>query len=325
MTTKEKFTAKDVQALRQRTGAGMMESKKALEENDGDMEKAIEYLRTKGIAKAEKRVGKQTSEGMIGSYIHHNGKVGVLVEVNCETDFVARTDDFKQLVKYVAEHIAAAAPVAVDKDQVPADKVEKERRIFIEQVKESGKPDHLIEKIVAGKVEAYYKDVALVHQAWVREPKKTIGALIKEASAKVGENIQVRRFVRFQMLRGTLEGTEWVRAVSGVAVSCSSLRRDVLPLRECDCLWHEWRLMTSRRCELKAENHAAHCSHPFSCNSKPLQPADRCPTLSTNAFSSSCPARLSPDRRAPVSISRFSADWPPKSATFPKWEPASAW
>ena len=122
MTTKEKFTAKDVQTLRQRTGAGMMESKKALEET-GDMEKAIEYLRTKGIAKAEKRIGKQTSEGMVGSYIHHNGKIGVLVEVNCETDFVARTDDFKQLVKQIAEHIAAAAPVAVDKDQVPADKV----------------------------------------------------------------------------------------------------------------------------------------------------------------------------------------------------------
>jgi len=197
--TKEKFTAKDVQALRQRTGAGMMESKKALEENAGDMEKAVEYLRTKGIAKAEKRTGKQTSEGVIGSYIHHNGKVGVMVEINCETDFVARTDDFKQLVKYVAEHIAAAAPVAVDKDQVPQDKVERERRIFVEQVKESGKPDHLIEKIVTGKVEAYYKDVALMHQAWVRKPEKTVGDLVKEASAKLGENIQVRRFVRFQM------------------------------------------------------------------------------------------------------------------------------
>ncbi len=197
--TKEKFTAKDVQALRQKTGAGMMECKKALEETNGDAVKAEEYLRAKGIAKAEKRQGKQTSEGMIGSYIHHNGKVGVMVEVNCETDFVARTDDFKTLVKQIAEHIAAAAPAAVDKDQVPQDKVERERRIFVEQVKESGKPAHLIEKIVAGKVEAYYKDVALVHQAWVREPKKTIGDLIKAASAKVGENIQVRRFVRFQM------------------------------------------------------------------------------------------------------------------------------
>jgi len=197
--TKEKFTAKDVQALRQKTGAGMMECKKALEETNGDFAKAEEYLRAKGIAKAEKRQGKQTSEGLIGSYIHHNGKVGVMVEVNCETDFVARTDDFKTLVKQIAEHIAAAAPVAVDKDQVRQDKVESERRIFVQQVKESGKPDHLIEKIVAGKVEAFYKDVALVHQAWVREPKKTVGELIKEASAKMGENIQVRRFVRFQM------------------------------------------------------------------------------------------------------------------------------
>jgi len=197
--TKEKFTAKDVQALRQKTGAGMMECKKALEETNGDFAKAEEYLRAKGIAKAEKRQGKQTSEGLIGSYIHHNGKVGVMVEVNCETDFVARTDDFKTLVKQIAEHIAAAAPVAVDKDQVPQDKVESERRIFVQQVKESGKPDHLIEKIVAGKVEAFYKAVALVHQAWVREPKKPVGELIKEASAKVGENIQVRRVVRFQM------------------------------------------------------------------------------------------------------------------------------
>jgi elongation factor Ts len=176
-----------------------MECKKALEENNGDMQKASEYLRAKGIAKAEKRAGKQTSEGAISSYIHHNGKVGVLVEVNCETDFVARTDDFKQLVKYIAEHIAAAAPVGVDKDTVPQAKVDSERRIFEQQVKESGKPDHLIEKIVAGKIEAFYKDVALVHQAWVREPKRTIGDLITEYSAKLGERLVVRRFVRFQM------------------------------------------------------------------------------------------------------------------------------
>jgi elongation factor Ts len=199
MTTKTAFTAKDVSELRQKTGAGMMECKKALEENNGDMQKATEYLRAKGIAKAEKRAGKQTSEGAISSYIHHNGKVGVLVEVNCETDFVARTDDFKQLVKYIAEHIAAAAPVGVDKDTVPQAKVDSERRIFEQQVKESGKPDHLIEKIVAGKIEAFYKDVALVHQAWVREPKKTIGDLITEYSAKLGERLVVRRFVRFQM------------------------------------------------------------------------------------------------------------------------------
>ena len=193
------FTAKDVSTLRQKTGAGMMDCKKALTENKGDMGKAEEYLRMKGIAKAGQRTGKQTSEGIIGSYIHHNGKVGVMVEVNCETDFVARTDDFKQLVKYIAEHIAAAAPLGVDKDTVPSEKVESERRIFEQQVRESGKPENLIQKIVDGKIEAYYKDVALIHQAWVREPKKTIDELIKETSAKVGENIQVRRFVRFQL------------------------------------------------------------------------------------------------------------------------------
>ncbi|MDB4908335.1 MAG: Elongation factor Ts [Gemmatimonadetes bacterium] len=193
------FTAKDVSELRQRTGAGMMECKKALEETDGNIEKAIEHLRTKGIAKAEKRAGKQTSEGVVGSYVHHNGKVAVLVEVNCETDFVARTDDFKNLAKAIAEHIAAAAPLGVDKDSVPSDKIEKERAIFEQQVREAGKPEAMIDKIVTGKIEAYYKDVALMHQAWVREPKKTIGDLVKETSAKVGEAIVIRRFTRFQL------------------------------------------------------------------------------------------------------------------------------
>ncbi len=193
------FTAKDVQELRQRTGAGMMECKKALQENDGYMDKAVEYLRMKGIAKAEKRVGKETTEGMIGSYVHHNGKIAVLVELACETDFVARTDDFKELARLVAEHIAAAAPLGIDKDSVPNEQVEKERAIFTEQVRASGKPENLIEKIVDGKVEAYYKDVALMHQAWVREPKKSIGDLVKEASAKLGENVQIRRFVRYQL------------------------------------------------------------------------------------------------------------------------------
>ena len=193
------ITAKDVAALRERTGAGMMDCKKALEETDGNIDKAIELLRSKGAAKAEKRTGRQTKEGMIANYIHHNGKIAVLVELNCETDFVARTEDFQQLGKWIAEHVAAAAPIAVDKDQVPQDKIESERRIFTEQVKQEGKPDHLIEKIVEGKVQAYYKDVALMHQAWVREPAKTIGDLVKEVSAKTGENVQVRRFVRYQL------------------------------------------------------------------------------------------------------------------------------
>jgi len=192
-------TAKDVAALRERTGAGMMDCKKALDETNGDLDKAVELLRSKGAAKADKRAGRQTKEGMIATYIHHNGKIAVLVELNCETDFVARTEDFQQLGKSVAEHIAAAAPIAVDKDQVPQDKVESERRIFVEQVKAEGKPEHMIDKIVEGKVQAFYKDVALLHQAWVRDPKKTIGDLVKETSAKTGENVQVRRFVRYQL------------------------------------------------------------------------------------------------------------------------------
>ena len=198
-TTTTTFTAKDVQELRQRTGAGMMDCKKALEETKGNIETAIELLRKKGIAKAEKRAGRAASEGQIASYIHHNGKVGVMVELNCETDFVARTDEFKNLAKTIAEHIAAAAPLGVDKDAVPQEKLDKERRIFEEQVRASGKPENMIEKIVTGKIESYYKDVALIHQAWVREPKKTIGDLLKEVSSKVGENIVVRRFSRFQM------------------------------------------------------------------------------------------------------------------------------
>lgn len=193
------ISAKEVGELRNRTGAGMMDCKKALEEAGGNMDKAVEILRSSGAAKAEKRSGRQVKEGMIANYIHHNGKIAVLVELNCETDFVARTEDFQQLGRWIAEHVAAAAPLALDKDQVPQDKVDSERRIFIEQVKAEGKPDHMIDKIVEGKIQAYYKDVALLHQAWVREPKKTIGDLVKEVSAKTGENVQVRRFVRYQL------------------------------------------------------------------------------------------------------------------------------
>ena len=194
------FTAKDVQALRQRTGAGMMECKKALQENAGDMEKSEEYLRVKGIAKASQRAGKQTSEGLITSYIHHNGKVGVMVEINCETDFVARTDDFKKLGRELALHIASMAPLAVDRDGLSEDSLVVERRIAEEQAKASGKPEAIVTRIVEGKVDAYIKDKTLLNQQWVKgEGKKTVGDLIKETSAKVGENIQVRRFVRYQM------------------------------------------------------------------------------------------------------------------------------
>jgi elongation factor Ts len=177
----------------------MMECKRALEDAKGDLDKAAEALRTKGIAKADKRIGKTTSEGLVSSYIHHNGKVGVLLEINCETDFVARTDDFKTLAREIALHIASMAPLSVDKSGVPAEAVEKERRIFAEQARQSGKPEQIIAKMIEGKVESYYKDVALLSQAWVKEPKKTVGDLVKETSAKVGENIQVRRFVRYQL------------------------------------------------------------------------------------------------------------------------------
>jgi elongation factor Ts len=193
------FTAKDVQELRQRTGAGMMDCKKALGEVGGNMEQAVEYLRKKGIAKAEKRAGREVSEGLVWSYIHHNHKVGVLVEVNCETDFVARGDVFRELCKELSLHIASAAPVSIDKEGVPADLVERERRIYDEQTRASGKPEAMIGKIVDGKVEAFYKERVLLAQPWIRDPKKSIDDLIKETSAKVGENIVVRRFTRYQL------------------------------------------------------------------------------------------------------------------------------
>jgi elongation factor Ts len=193
------ITAKDVSELRARTGAGMMDCKKALEESQGDMEKAIEFLRKKGIAKADKRTGRETKEGIIGHYLHHNGKLAVLVEINCETDFVARTDDFKNLARAVAEHVAAAAPLAVDESGVDPTVLEREKRIAEEQAAASGKPANIVEKIATGKVESFLKEVTLVNQPWVREPSKTVGELVKEVSAKTGEAIQVRRFVRLAL------------------------------------------------------------------------------------------------------------------------------
>jgi elongation factor Ts len=191
------ITAKDVAALREKTGAGMMDCKKALEETAGNADKAVELLRSKGAAKAEKSAGRQTMEGVIANYVHHNGKIAVLVELNCETDFVARTEDFQQLGKYLAEHIAAPTRSPSTRSR-SREKIDSERRIFTEQVKAEGKPDHLIDDR-RGKVQAFYKDVALLHQAWVRETAKTVGDLVKEVSAKTGENVKVRRFVRYQL------------------------------------------------------------------------------------------------------------------------------
>lgn len=193
------ITAKEVADLRARTGAGMMDCKKALEQAGGDMDKAIELLRKSGAAKADKRAGRETKEGLIGHYLHHNGKVAVLVEVTCETDFVARTDDFKALAKAIAEHVAAAAPLAVDESGIAADVLDRERRLAEEQAKESGKPEAIVAKIAEGKVSAFLKDVTLLNQPWVRDPAKTIGDLVKETSAKTGEAVTVRRFVRYQL------------------------------------------------------------------------------------------------------------------------------
>jgi len=193
------ITAKDVAELRKRTGAGMMDCKKALEENGGDMAKAAEWLRAKGILKAEKRADRVVKEGRVEIYHHHNGKLAVMVEVACETDFVARTDDFKTLCRDVAMHIASAAPLAVAAEDVPADVVERERRIYLEQVAAEGKPEAVRGKIVDGKLKKFFSEVALLEQPFVKDDKQTVGDLVKALSGKTGENIQVRRFARFQL------------------------------------------------------------------------------------------------------------------------------
>lgn len=193
------ISAKEVSTLRGRTGAGMMDCKRALEETTGDVDKAVELLRKKGIAKAENRVGRTAREGLIGSYVHFNGRVAVLVEVSCETDFVARTDDFQQLARDLAMQIASAKPVSVTTDEVPEEVVARERAIFEAQVAESGKPEHVRAKIVDGKMKKYYKEHVLLEQAFVKDDKKTVSDLVKEVAAKVGENVVVRRFVRYEL------------------------------------------------------------------------------------------------------------------------------
>jgi len=197
-------TAEMVKKLREQTGAGMMDCKKALTETSGDFDRAVEFLRKKGLAAAEKRAGREASEGVIGSYIHMD-KIGVMVEVNCETDFVARTDDFKQFAKDVAMHIAAANPRFLSREAVPEDVLHKEREIYKGQV--TGKPEHVIDKIVEGKIEKFYSENCLLEQVFVKDPdqKKTVKDLLNEMIGKIGENIVIRRFVRYQ-LGETTEG-----------------------------------------------------------------------------------------------------------------------
>ena len=193
------ITAAQVKELRDMTAAGFMECKAALTEADGDLNKAVQILRTRGQAKAAKRAGRTTAQGLIGSYIHPGAQVGVLVELNCESDFVARTDDFQTLVKEITMHIAAASPLHVSRDEVPSDVLDREREIYHAQFKDSDKPPHVVEKIVEGKLNSYYEQVVLLDQPSIREPKTTIGELVNAAIATLGENITVSRFSRFKV------------------------------------------------------------------------------------------------------------------------------
>jgi elongation factor Ts len=186
-----------VKELREKTGAGMMDCKKALVDSKGDMDKAVDFLRKTGIAKAENKGKRLAKEGIVYSYIHHGGRLGVLVEVNCETDFVAKTDDFQDLAHNVAMQIAATNPVAVSPADVPSELIEKEKEIFIAQAKESGKPDNIIDKIVAGRVQKFYQEVCLVEQPYIKDPEKHVGDLITEAVNTLGENITIGRYIRY--------------------------------------------------------------------------------------------------------------------------------
>jgi elongation factor Ts len=199
------ITAGLVKELREKTGAGMMDCKKALSETSGDFEKAIDYLRKKGIASASKKAGRATKEGAVSSYIHGEGRVGVLVEINCETDFVARTEQFKSFVRDVSMHIAAAQPQWVSPEEVPADIIAKEKEIAVAQMQASGKPAAVLEKIAEGKIKKFYEDNCLMQQTFVKDPNKTIDQLLKETIAGLGENMTIRRFARFVLGEGVKE------------------------------------------------------------------------------------------------------------------------
>ena len=193
------ISAAMVKELREATGSGIMDCKRVLAEAEGDMQEAIDLLRKKGLAKAAKRAGRSTSEGIIYSYIHTGAKLGVLVEVNCESDFVAKTENFQQFVKNIAMHIAAANPMGLNPEDVDSAVVEKEKEIFRAQMLEEGKPENMIDKIVEGKVEKFYKEVCLMSQQYVKDPQQTITDVLKETISKIGENIQIKRFARFHI------------------------------------------------------------------------------------------------------------------------------
>ena len=193
------ISAAMVKELREKSGAGMMDCKNALKECDGDLEKAIDFLRKKGIATAAKRAGRATSEGTVQSYIHMGGKIGVMVEVNCETDFVAKTDDFNEFARNIAMHVAATNPVAIVPEDVPQDVIDREREIYKAQVLEMGKPEKMVEKIAEGKMNKFFKESCLMNQQYVKEPDKTIADYLNEVIARTGEKITIKRFARFQI------------------------------------------------------------------------------------------------------------------------------
>ena len=193
------ITAAMVKQLREKSGAGMMDCKKALTETGGDMEKAVDFLRKKGLATAAKRAGRATTEGVVMPYVHTGGKLGVMVEVNCETDFVAKSDDFQDFAKNVAMHIAAINPLGISPEDIPAELIDREKAIYIAQARETGKPDNVIEKIIEGKMAKFIKESCLMNQPYVKNPDITIADLLNELIAKIGENISIKRFVRYQI------------------------------------------------------------------------------------------------------------------------------
>lgn len=193
------ITAQTVKELREKTGAGFMDCKAALSENAGDVEAAIDYLRKKGIAAAARKAHRETGEGLVESYIHPGGKIGVLIEINCETDFVARTEDFQAMVKDLAMQVAAASPLYLSVEDVPEEALVREKEVLLEQARESGKPENVLEKIVEGRLKKYYEEVCLLEQKFIKDTDLTVQEVVKNAIAKLGENIRVRRFQRFQL------------------------------------------------------------------------------------------------------------------------------
>ncbi len=212
-------SAQTVKELRERTGAGMMDCKAALTEAGGDLDKAVDVLRKRGLAAAAKKSGRVAADGLVASYIHAGGKLGVLVEVNSETDFVARTEAFQDLVKDIAMHVAAAEPRYVKREEVPASVVDHEREIFRDQAAASGKPANVVEKIIDGKLEKFFAEACLLEQAFVKNPDQTVGQLVQEAVAKIGENIQVRRFARFKLGEGIEKKSEDLAAEVAATIS----------------------------------------------------------------------------------------------------------